>query len=213
MGDARPRPVGLSRTAQAENQPAGTVLARISGGGGVAGQALRYRLVAGAGDTHNSDFSVVSNQLLSATILDYESGATRQFRLRWEWVDALDGATVLAQDERALTLVLRNVDSDDDDGDGMTEAEESTAGTDPQDSNSVAEWTAIGPLSMPGVFQFQLIGISNRVYTLQSSTNLERWITEDSGGSTHVQGGDAPLYLFDQSASNDCKYYRFSAGY
>ena len=208
MGDARPRPVGLSRTAQAENQPAGTVLARISGGGGVAGQALRYRLVAGAGDTHNSDFSVVSNQLLSATILDYESGATRQFRLRWEWVDALDGATVLAQDERALTLVLRNVDSDDDDGDGMTEAEESTAGTDPQDSNSVLRVSTSAWGVGPDAFQVGVFGVTNHLYDLECSSNLLDWVTATGAGATNQLGADALLSLVNSNLAHHGQFYR-----
>ncbi len=97
MGDARPRPMGFTHTAVAEDQPAGTELARMVGGGGIAGQQVRYTLVAGDGDTHNSDFFIVSNQLLASTTFDYETTAIRNLRVRWEWVDALDDSSVLAQ--------------------------------------------------------------------------------------------------------------------
>lgn len=213
MGDARPRPIGLTRTAVNEDQPAGTELARLVGGGGIAGQAVRYTLVAGDGDTHNSDFVIVSNRLLAATTLDFESSATRNLRVRWAWVDALDDTTVRASGERALTLVVRNVVTDDDDGDGMTEAEEAVAGTDAHDPGSVLRVAAARPLSEPGVFQVQVFGVTNRLYSLQSSTNLDTWVTEESGGTTNASGLDALLYLVDSNALSGGKFYRISAGY
>lgn len=213
MGDAQPRPIGLSRTAIPENLPIGTDLAQINGGGGVAGQQVRYRLVAGDGDTHNGEFTIASNRLQAATNLNYEAGAIRRLRLRWEWVDALDSVTVLDQDERALTVVLRNVDTDDDDGDGLTEAEEAVAGTDPQDADSAPAITSVElPDSSLGS-RLMLFGVSNRTYDLQSSINLETWVTEEGGGSTNIAGLDALMHLADFDATNACKYYRFKVSY
>lgn len=212
MGDARPRVVGLSRTAVRENQSAGSVLVRITGGGGIAGQEVRYTLVAGDGDTDNGAFLIVSNMLVAATVFDYETDPVKQLRVRWEWVDSLDDTTVLASGERALTLVVRNVDTDDDDADGMTEAEEITAGTDPTDSNSVFRVLSTRALSIPGGFRIDVVGVSNRFYTLQSSTNMATWLIEASGGSTNRAGLNTLMFLVDSNAQAVAKFYRIIAG-
>lgn len=212
MGDARPRPVGLTRTAIGEHPPIGSELATIRGGGGVAGQAVRYALAAGAGDDDNGVFLISSNRLLAAADLDYESGTARRLRVRWEWIDSLDGVTVLGSGERALTLVLRNITSDDDDGDGMTEAEENLAGTDPADSSSVlrAALSAAGGGAMP--FDVTVYGITGRAYDLESSTNLTDWIRETGAGATNVPGIDAWMSLVDTNAAAPFKCYRIAAG-
>jgi hypothetical protein len=173
---------------------------------------VRYTLVAGDGDTHNGDFSIVSNRLLAASVFDYETAAARSLRVRWEWIDALDDATVLDSGERALTVVVRNGMTDDDDGDGMTEVEEAVAGTDAQDSNSVLRADSAQQVGGESV-HVQVFGLTNRLYTLQSSTDLEVWIAEVSGGATSAAGADAMLFLVDSNAVTGSKFYRISAGY
>jgi hypothetical protein len=213
LGDARPRPIGLTRTTISESHPIGAEVAQVRGGGGVAGQAVRYGLTAGDGDNDNASFTISSNRLLAALSFDFESTAVLHTRVRWEWVDALDDATVLASGERALTLVVRNVDTDDDDGDGMTEAEENVAGTDAQDSNSVLRVVAAANGTEADTYGVQIFGVMDRYYTLESSTNLETWLIEDSGGGAHLAGLDTPLFLVDSNRLTDLKFYRISAGY
>lgn len=211
MGDARARPVGLTRTAIDEHAPLGSELAEIRGGGGVAGQAVRYSLAPGDGDDDNTDFFVSSNRLLAAADLDYESGAARHFRIRWEWLDSLDGSTVLGSGERALTVVLRNVTTDDDDGDGMTEEQEAIAGTDPLDDGSLLRVTLALPPAADGLFESSIYGVAGRAYALESSTNLDQWARETGAGATNLAGLDAVLALRDTNALAPAKFYRVMA--
>ncbi len=102
--------------------------------------------------------------------------------------------------------------TDDDDGDGMTEAEEAVAGTDALDSNSVLRVVAANPPGEPGGFRVQVYGITNHFYTLQSSTNLDTWTNEDGGETANVSGMDALLYLVDSNAMSGGKFYRIRAG-
>lgn len=207
MGDARTRPLGLSRTRVDENQPAGVELAVVSGGGTIPGQALRYELAAGAGDEDNADFLISSNRLLAATRLDYETNSVRHLRIRWNWSDSLNATNVLASGERALTLVLGNVTTDDDDGDGMTEAEETTAGTDPLNAASVFR---IARIEAPAVTQgasLALFTLTNRYYTLESSTNLVAWHIEPA--ATNVPGAGSLQNVSDTPPAPAQKFFRF----
>jgi hypothetical protein len=208
MGDARTRPIGLSHTAFAEHPLSGAELAVLRGGGGVAGQALRYRLVAGDGDDDNGDFFISSNRLLAAGTFDYETQPARHLRVRWEWIDGLDGASVLAAGERALTVVLLNVDTDDDDGDGMTEAEEDLAGTDPLDPDSVLEVLSALASTDGSVLQLSVLGVTGRLYSIESSTNLVTWMRETGDAATHVPGPGTTLSLTDTNALALLKFYR-----
>lgn len=210
MGDPRPRPIGLTRTAVDEHTWVGSELAAIRGGGHVAGQAVRYTLAAGDGDDDNGDFLISSNRLLATADLDYESGAARHLRVRWEWIDGLDGVTVLGSGERALTLVLRNITTDDDDGDGMTEAQEAIAGTDPLDADSVLRLTLALPPTEAGVLEAGVFGVTGRTYALESSTNLAEWARETGVAATNLPGLNAALWPADTNAFAAAKYYRIA---
>jgi hypothetical protein len=144
--------------------------------------------------------------------MEYEDQPVRRLRVRWEWVDALDESTVLDSGERALTVVLRDVDTDDDDGDGMTEAEEWIAGTDPLDEDSVLALSSPAGSFDTGAFSVEVYGVGSRTYWLESSTNLADWVLETSGGATNLPGTGAPLSLSDSKAAPACKFYRVVAG-
>lgn len=186
VGEARTRPVGLTRTAIDEGAIVGSELARISGGGTIPGQALVYELAPGTGSDDNADFTIVSNRLLAAHTFDYETKSVRTLRVRWSWRDALDATNVLASGERALTLVVRNLTSDDDDGDGMTEAEESLAGTDPRNAASVLRVAGVSSPSVTNAAAILVPTVTNRWYTLESSTNLATWSIEPA--ATNIAG-------------------------
>ena len=168
-----PRPIGLTRTKIAEAQPTTTTLATLSGGGTVSGQTVTYTLVAGTGDTDNADFSITGNELKSTRLLNSEAKPVRQFRVRWSWIDALDNSTVLASGERALTLVLTNVNTDDDDGDGFTEEQEGLAGTDPQ--NPASRLVVTGMQRNGNDVTLTWSSINQKSYIIQSSTDLSGW--------------------------------------
>lgn len=166
LGEEEPRPIGLSFTEVAEAQTVGSVLAEINGGGVESGVKCEYTLVSGAGADDNAAFSISGSDLIAARVLDYETDPVRHFRLRWT-----DGGGNTG--ERAMTIVLSNVVTDDDDGDGFTEAQEMLAGTDPQSSSSrLAVSSTQIILNQVTVTWDSVIGIQYRV---QSSSDLTAW--------------------------------------
>ena len=203
------RPVGLSLTKVDEEPAVGAQLAALSGGGILSGQAVRYSLVTGTGDTDNADFSIAGSSLRAARRLNYEAKAVRKLRVRWEWVDSQNAATVLASGDRALTIALRNVTTDDDDADGFTEADELTAGTNPADASS-----AFRPLSVTsagGAVAISFNAVAGRTYTLQSSTDLQFWVNESDATAIVIAttGSAQTLRDLDPGAAVR-KYYRIA---
>lgn len=162
----RPRMVALSVTEIPETTSAGGEVARLSGGGIISGVACAYALVAGAGGTDNADFIISGDRLLAAHVLDYETKAVRQLRVRWT-----DGGTNTG--ERALTLVLSNITSDDDDGDGHTEAQELIAGTNPLDANSALRVSLTVP--SPGNVAVNFTSVASRSYHIERTADFVRW--------------------------------------
>lgn len=162
----RPRPVGLSVTEIPETTGPGVVVAQLGGGGIISGVACDYVLVSGEGDANNGDFMIAGDQLIAATTLDYESNPVRRFRVRWT-----DGGT--NSGERALTLVLANITSDDDDGDGHTEAHELIAGTNPLDATSVlrVSVTLLPPTNVVLTFN----SVAGRGYHLERTGDFATW--------------------------------------
>jgi hypothetical protein len=173
----------LSRTKISEEVAIGSALARISGGGVISGQNLHYTLVGGTGSNDNADFAIVGDELRAARRLDHESGASRHLRIRWDWTDALDSASILASGERAMTVVLANVTTDDDDSDGQTEGQEAIAGTDPSDAASFFRSSDFNR-APNGVVSVTVAGVAGRTYFLQSSDDLVNWQTEGGDSAT-----------------------------
>lgn len=166
LAEERPREVALSVTSIPETTNANVEVARISGGGILSGVACDYELVAGDGDTDNADFSLDGNRLLATAPLDFETKPVRHFRLRWT-----DGGD--HSGERAMTLVLANILTDDDDSDGMNEADELAAGTDPLDAASVLR-AMINP-SEPGQSVLTVNTVAGHSYDIESTTDFGTW--------------------------------------
>ena len=162
----RPRTVALSVTEVPETTSAGVEVARLSGGGIISGVGCDYALVSGAGDTDNADFAISGDRLLAAQVLDYETKAVRQLRVRWT-----DGGTNTG--ERALTIVLANITSDDDDGDGYTEAQELIAGTNPLDASSALRVSLTIP--SPGNVAVNFTSVAGHGYHIERTTDFLAW--------------------------------------
>lgn len=163
LAEEEVRPVGLSLTEVVENAAAGTVLAEISGGGIESGVACDYTIES-FGD--GADFSISGVSLVAARVLDYETDFMKTLRVRWT-----DGGGNTGT--RDLTLVLRNVTTDDDDGDGMSEADEVVAGTDPFNANS--RFT-VGSMQTTGnQVTLSWSSVAGKTYRVQSSTDLSTW--------------------------------------
>ena len=129
----------------AENQPVGTAVGEFNATDPDANATLTYYLVSGAGDGNNSLFTLETNGTLkTATTFDYESNAST-YTIRVEARDE-QNATVEGNFTVVLSNVVEDFDNDgmedhidpDDDNDGYTDAEEIAFGSNPRDSNSVA---------------------------------------------------------------------------
>lgn len=198
LAEEDPRPIGLSFTEVAEARPMGTVLAEINGGGVQSGVKCDYSLVSGSGADDNADFAIGSSNLVAARVLDYETKPVRHFRLRWT-----DGGGNTG--ERAMTLVLSNATTDDDDGDGFTEAEETLAGTDPRDASSRMAVTSTQFTSS----QITLVWASviGKQYRVQSSDDLLNW--SDISGTLVTATTSSTSRTFSAS-SGERQFYRLA---
>ena len=85
-----------------ENQPAGTLVAKLDPSNPDSNNSYTYALVTGSGSSDNASFTVVDNQLRSAALFDYEAKATYAIRLR---ITDKNARTV----EQAFTVVINNL--------------------------------------------------------------------------------------------------------
>lgn len=196
LGEAEPRPIGLSFTEVDEAQPAGTILAEINGGGVESGVECQYSLVSGTGAEDNAAFSLNGPYLIAARALDCEATPALHFRLRWTDSGGNSG-------ERAMTLVLRNVTTDDDDGDGFTEAQEVLAGTDPRDAAS--HFAATSVRLAAGQVTVEWASVTGKQYRLQWSNDLTSWF--DITG-TLVTATTASTSLTLAPSGSEREFYR-----
>jgi hypothetical protein len=125
-----------------ENQPVGTIIGEFNATDPDADAILTYTLVGGANDNHL--FTLDTNGTLrSAFVYDYENNQSFSIRVKVRdqhnlWIK--EDFIVLIGNE------LEDLDQDgvedaydpDDDGDGFSDAEEIAYGSDPRDSNSIA---------------------------------------------------------------------------
>jgi hypothetical protein len=77
-----PTDIALSATTVAENSPVGTAVGTLSTTDVDAGSTFTYTLVAGTGSTDNASFTIVGNQLKTATSFNYEAKASYSIRVR-----------------------------------------------------------------------------------------------------------------------------------
>ena len=121
---APPYSISLSSETISEGLPIDTVVSALSALDPDTEDTHTYRLVTGDGAGDNSSFQISGTTLQTRKILDFETDATLSIR-----VEATDlGGNTFS---RVFEIDLINVDTDDDDLDGLTEAEETLIGTDP----------------------------------------------------------------------------------
>lgn len=195
LGEESPRPIGLSRTKVPETS-AGTALATLSGGGVESGVLCTYSLASGNGSDDNARFTISNSTLTSATALDYETRPVNSLRIRWT-----DGGGNTG--ERALTLALSNIDTDDDDGDGFTEAQETLAGTNPLDASSrwrIESFTGNSTSASVG-----FASVASKTYTLETSTDLATWTTVNS---TTANATTATLNWISSNQTDSKRFFR-----
>jgi uncharacterized delta-60 repeat protein len=106
----------------AENLPAGTPVASVTTTDLDPDDTFEYSLVPGEGDSHNAAFSITGNQIVSASVLDFEAGETRSIRVRV--VDS--GESIF---EKIITITILDDLSEDIDEDGLNQEQEKFYGT------------------------------------------------------------------------------------
>ncbi len=127
----------LSTATVAENLPAGTPVGTFAAIDYSPTDSFTYSLVSGSGGTNNSKFKISDNQLQTKSALDFETLPIASIRIR-----ATDsGANTF---EKVFLIQVAGVDSDDDDGDGLTQAQEITLGTDPHIRDSDGDGASDG---------------------------------------------------------------------
>ena len=99
-----PTNIVLSPATVLENQAVGTTVGTLTAPDPDAalGDTASYSLVAGTGDTDNSSFAIVGNQLQTAAVFDYETKNSYTVRVR---VTDVGGLTF----EKALTVTIGNI--------------------------------------------------------------------------------------------------------
>ncbi len=97
--NAPPTDLTISQTSINENRPTGSAIGTLSTNDPNAGDQFTYGLVSGSGDTDNSSFTIVGNQLRTAVLLNFESKSSYQLRVR---STDQGGLTV----EKALTITV-----------------------------------------------------------------------------------------------------------
>lgn len=98
-----PFDIALSSTSIDENESIGTLVGTLTALDADSGDTFSYSLVAGAGDTDNALFSISGDQLLSATVFDYESQTSASIRIQVE-----DSAGLIR--EEAFTLSITDLE-------------------------------------------------------------------------------------------------------
>ncbi|QSB11892.1 InlB B-repeat-containing protein [Lysinibacillus fusiformis] len=84
-----PTDISLSPTSIAENQPSGTKVGTLSTMDADVGETFTYSLVVGTGDTDNSSFIIVGDELRTNSSFDYETKNSYSVRIRVTDKDSL----------------------------------------------------------------------------------------------------------------------------
>ena len=145
VANAAPNSLTLNSSGFQENQPAGTVAGTLTATDLDNGATLSIQLIAGSGSSANSLFALESNGTLKTTVsFDFETNSTL-YPIRARVTDQ-HGAYLENNFTISLLNQVEDLDNDgtedhfdsDDDGDGFSDSFEIAYGSNPRDSNSVA---------------------------------------------------------------------------
>lgn len=112
----------LTGTTVAEDLPADSPVGTLATLDYTVSDTFTYSLVSGPGATDNSNFRISGSQLLTSKVLDFETKPLQSVRIRV--TDA--GRNTF---EKVFQITVTGVTTDDDDKDGLNEAEENLLGT------------------------------------------------------------------------------------
>ena len=157
LRDLNQVPTNLNATAPltiAENQPVGTIVGEFNATDPDANATLIFSLVSGAGDTHNTYFTLETNGTLkTATIFDYETNAST-YSIRVQAKDEFN-ATVEGNFTVTLTdLYEEPPGQSNNEGNSSSDGNSTTGETNPVvDGNSTNEGNASVPSPVPDYFR------------------------------------------------------------
>lgn len=158
-------------------------------------------------DEFNTGAEAVSAQLkntfvLTHTIPDNIVSATLHIRAR------SDASEFFRIKDAAFTLpgAPGNGDSD---GDGVSDAQEALAGTDPQNAASVFRLATLSVNGSTVTAAFPTV--NGKFYQGYTSTNLTTWTRDDSAAAL-AGNGNAATWNFGVTAGTPAKYYRVAVG-
>lgn len=80
--DEAPTDITLSPSSLDEGRPLGTTVGALSSIDDDTGDTFTYTLVSGAGDTHNTSFSISDSSLITEVVFDYEAQSSYSIRVR-----------------------------------------------------------------------------------------------------------------------------------
>jgi hypothetical protein len=189
----------LSPARLAEGASEGTVARRFSAVTNryAANTNVGWQFVSGPGDCHNSEFTLSNGVLRAATVFDHETQPARFVRVR-----GFDTNSVWT--EQYFAVIVTNILSDDDDGDGHTEAQELAAGTNPLDANSALRLqpgSGVGPTVV-----LSWAAVPGRGYLVQSATSvLGPWLDLPS---TATNAASARVELTVPLGPGEAVFYR-----
>lgn len=157
---------------------------------------LTWRFVGGAGDCNNGEFTLSNGVLRAAAAFDHETQPVRYVRVR-----AADTNSLWA--EQYFAVVVTNIATDDDDGDGMTEAQEAVAGTNPLDANSVLRLGGVAAGAANATITWA--SVAGKTYIVQGATNVAGPYSDLAGTQTNATGSSVSLGF---STTNATGFYR-----
>ena len=138
---------------------------------------VTWQFVNGPGDCNNGEFTLSNGLLRAGVTFDHETQPARYVRVR-----AADTNSLWA--EQFFAVVVTNIVTDDDDGDGFTEEQEALAGTDPLDANSALR---VGTLMGNGTnFTAAWASVVGKNYILQTATNVAGPYADIPGTQTNA---------------------------
>ena len=80
--NSAPTDIALSASSVPENQPSGTTVGTFSTADPDTGDTFTYSLASGTGDTDNTQFTIVGNQLQTAASFDFEAKSSYSIRVQ-----------------------------------------------------------------------------------------------------------------------------------
>lgn len=188
----------LTAARLAEDAPAGTPAGQFLAvtNRNVVYSNLTWQFASGAGDCHNGEFTLSNGVLRAAVVFDHETQPARYIRAR-----AADTNSLWA--EQYFAVAVTNITTDDDDHDGMTEAQEAIAGTNPLDANSVLRLNSVTAGATNATVTWT--SVTGKTYLVQGATNVAGPYTDLTGTQTNATGSSVNLGF---ATTNAAGFYR-----